>query len=249
MMTNEQLIEHFSASLENERFRLGLSQLEMAKALDLSLSSYKRFVSRETHRVDAHTVYRLSQLTGKTFLELCGEPHPLHETYALLRKVSEPQLRFLHSMIAFEAEFVEHLQKQPDSGSPDDYTTLLSPCGMMCDGMICDAFSYDKIRVDTYRELFKERIDCALRVTGDSFAPFYYTDDILLISRSPVRDGDVGVFVNKLTGLLYIRRLHRMEPLRLEPLTYHGQPILIGSDADFLSHWIEFGHVLTKIRI
>ena len=77
----------------------------------------------------------------------------------------------------------------------------------------------------------------------------YHANDILLIARNPIRDGDTGIFINKVTGLLYIRRLRQTDPWRLEPLTYYGQTFYIDSNnASEMSHWIIFGHVISKTR-
>ena len=73
MLTREQLSRNLGTNLERERFKLGYSQQDMAKALDMSLSSYKRLANGDTGKVDVYTVYKLSQLTGKMFYELCGE--------------------------------------------------------------------------------------------------------------------------------------------------------------------------------
>lgn len=42
MLTREQLSRNLGTNLERERFKLGYSQQDMAKALDMSLSSYKK---------------------------------------------------------------------------------------------------------------------------------------------------------------------------------------------------------------
>lgn len=69
MLTREQLSRNLGTNLERERFKLGYSQQDMAKALDMSLSSYKRLANGDTGKVDVYTVYKLSQLTGKMFYE------------------------------------------------------------------------------------------------------------------------------------------------------------------------------------
>ena len=46
-MTREQLIENFANSVEQERIALGYSQAQMAQALDMSLSTYKRIINGE----------------------------------------------------------------------------------------------------------------------------------------------------------------------------------------------------------
>ena len=60
MLTREQLSRNLGTNLERERFKLGYSQQDMAKALDMSLSSYKRLANGDTGKVDVYTVYKLS---------------------------------------------------------------------------------------------------------------------------------------------------------------------------------------------
>ena len=64
-MTREQLIENFAESIEKERIALGYSQAQMAQALDMSLSTYKRIINVEINKLDFYTFYQLYQLTGK----------------------------------------------------------------------------------------------------------------------------------------------------------------------------------------
>ena len=52
MLTREQLSRNLGTNLERERFKLGYSQQDMAKALDMSLSSYKRLANGDTGKVD-----------------------------------------------------------------------------------------------------------------------------------------------------------------------------------------------------
>lgn len=251
MLTRDQLVKNFGTNLEKERFLLGFSQQEMAKALDLSLSSYKRFANGDTSKIDVYAVYRLSRLTGKMFYELCGDPSPLLQTYNQMRRLSPSQMRFISSLVQFETDFMQDMKTSTDEdASLEDYTTLIIPSGNMHDGMVYDSCSLEKINIAPYRKRFGDQIDCALLITSDHMAPVYHTNDVLLIARDPIRDGDTGIFINKITGLLYIRRLRQTTPWRLEPLTYYGQTFYIDNTSDAeLSHWILFGHVICKTRI
>ena len=105
MLTREQLSRNLGTNLERERFKLGYSQQDMAKALDMSLSSYKRLANGDTGKVDVYTVYKLSQLTGKMFYELCGESSDLFQTYDRMRSLSPTQLHFIESLVQFEFDF------------------------------------------------------------------------------------------------------------------------------------------------
>ena len=248
MLTREQLSKNLGINLERERFVLGLSQQDMAKALDMSLSSYKRISNGDTGKIDVFTVYKLSQLTGKMFYELCGISSDLFLTYDRMRSLSPTQLHFIESLVQFEYDFSKNLEQVPSS-SLEDYTTLIIPSGNMHDGMVYDSCSLEKINIAGYRKRFGDQIDCALLITSEHMSPVYHTNDILLIARDPIRDGDTGIFINKVTGLLYIRRLRQTDPWRLEPLTYYGQTFYIDNTNDSeMSHWIIFGHVICKTR-
>ena len=58
-MTREQLIENFADSVEQERIALGYSQAQMAQALDMSLSTYKRIINGEISKLDFFIFYQL----------------------------------------------------------------------------------------------------------------------------------------------------------------------------------------------
>ena len=113
MLTREQLSRNLGTNLERERFKLGYSQQDMAKALDMSLSSYKRLANGDTGKVDVYTVYKLSQLPGKMFSDLCGESSDLFQTYDRMRSLSPTQLHFIESLVQFEFDFAKNLETVP----------------------------------------------------------------------------------------------------------------------------------------
>lgn len=61
-MTKQELAKNFSLNVERERMRLGFTQAEMAKKLEMSLSGYKKMISGETTRIDSYTVLLMYQL-------------------------------------------------------------------------------------------------------------------------------------------------------------------------------------------
>lgn len=248
MLTREQLSRNLGTNLERERFKLGYSQQDMAKALDMSLSSYKRLANGDTGKVDVYTVYKLSQLTGKMFYELCGESSDLFQTYDRMRNLSPTQLHFIESLVQFEFDFARNLETVP-SVSREDYTTMIIPSGNMHDGMVYDSCSLEKSIFPDTANAMETRLIVHFLSQVIICLPVYHANDILLIARNPIRDGDTGIFINKVTGLLYIRRLRQTDPWRLEPLTYYGQTFYIDSNnASEMSHWIIFGHVISKTR-
>lgn len=245
-MTREQLIENFAESVERERIILGYSQAQMAQALDMSLSTYKRIINAETTKLDFYTFYQMYQLTGKFAFELCKYGDPLSDTVASMHRLSQPQLRTIRGFVDFEDHFARSLNADQNS---TDYTTLIIPSGCMHDGMIYDSCSLGKINIAPYRRRFHDKIDCAILITSSHLNPTYNVNDILLIDRSPIQDGDTGIFLHKETGLAYIRRFHRGHPCRLEPIGSYGRTLYVDeSKASETSKWIKFGRVLSKIR-
>ena len=245
-MTREQLIENFADSVEQERIALGYSQAQMAQALDMSVSTYKRIINGEISKLDFFIFYQLYQLTGKFAFELCKYGDPLSDTVASMHRLSQPQLRTIRGFIDFEDHFARSLNADQNS---TDYTTLIIPSGCMHDGMIYDSCSLGKINIASYRRRFHDKIDCAILITTNHLNPTYNVNDILLIDRSPIQDGDTGIFLHKESGLAYIRRFHRGHPCRLEPIGSYGRTIYVdGSKASETSKWIKFGRVLSKIR-
>lgn len=245
-MTREQLIENFAFSLEKERNALGYSQAQMAQALDMSLSTYKRIINAETNKLDFYTVYLAFRLTGKFAFELCHYQEPLLETVGTLRRLNASQLRTIKTFIDFENDFSQSFASDQ---LPEDYTTLIIPSGCMQDGMIYDSCSLSKVNIAAYRMRYHDLISCAILVTTNHLNPVYNVNDILLVDRSPIQDGDTGIFLHKESGLAYIRRFRRGEPCRLEPLCSYGRTLFVnGNDENDTSKWIKFGRVLTKMR-
>ena len=87
-MTREEMMDNLGNNLEKERIALHFSQSQMAEALDMSLSSYKRIISGETNRIDFYTIYLMYKLTNKFSYELCGIPIPELETCNALQRLS-----------------------------------------------------------------------------------------------------------------------------------------------------------------
>lgn len=245
-MNRLELSEHFRINMEKERMNLGLSQAQMAEALDLSLSAYKRILNGETTKIDFYTLYRMYELTHKLGYELCDISDDYVMTFEKIRKLSASQLRLINSIMDFELEFSSGLEKEKDV---HDYITVLVPTGNMQDGMVYDASSFEKVNIAPYRKRYGDCIDCGIRITSNHLHPVYHLNDILLISHEPIRDGDTGVFIHKPSGLAYIRKFHHDSPCQLEPLNNYGKTFYVDSlDEEDMDHWIKFGRVITKMR-
>lgn len=245
-MTRLEIVSNFIDSLERERTALGLTQAQMAKKLEISVSTYKKLISGETSKVDIYTAYQAYKFTGKWAFELCGcVATELMQVAGKLRDLTPSQLRFIAGVIDLELSFLGHLPVEIE----DDYVDLLTPTGNLEDGMIWDSMHIEKLNIAPYRKLFGARLQCAIRITSDHLRPVYCDGDILLLSQSAPRDGDTGIFINKEERQAYIRKFCQADPCTLKPLNGYGLTFTLDdSDSDDSDKWVNFGHVLSKIR-
>ena len=64
-----------------------------------------------------------------------------------------------------------------------------------------------------------------------------------------MREGDTGIFFNRESGRMYIRKFHSSAVWALEPINNYGQTIYIDThNPDEMEKWIGFGYVLSKMR-
>ena len=235
--------EKFAENIEKERVHLGLTQKQMANELDLSLSAYKRIITCSTEKIDLYVIYKLYLLTGK----LAYEYTEISDMYLDLKKkimgLSPSQISYIDALIDFEKSFAElHTDF-------DDYVTVYVPTGNMEDGMIYDSASIEKVNIASYRKKYGSRISCGVKITSNHLHPVYNRGDILLISKTTIRDGDTGIFINQETGCAYIRKFYQTSPCRLEPVNGCGETFYVDSNnVEEMSKWIKFGCVISKIR-
>lgn len=240
-MTKQELIDNFSTNIEKQRIELGLSQAEMAQKLDLSLSTYKLLVNGQTHKIDVYTLVKLYELTGKFAFEFLGIDDRKTKIVSKLNQLSDQQLMMIHSVVELERVF------RVENNDCDDYVTLFIPTGDFQDGMIYDSTHVDKVNVSSYRNKFGSRIHYAMEITSEHLAPVYHDGDILLITKEPIRDGDIGLFLNKDDARLYVRKYRKGNPTILEPINDYGIEFDV-YDLDDKDKWVKFGKVLTKMR-
>lgn len=248
MMTKKEVTENFVLNLEKERLRLNFSQTEMAEKLDLSLSAYKRMISGGTSKVDIYIAYQIYKLTGKTMMEMILYEDPYLDHIRKVRQLNERQFAFIDSLTEFEIS--NPSISAPLASIEGDELTVFIPTGNMQDGMIYDSFNYEKVHIGSYRNKFGDRLHCGIRITSNHLLPVYHINDILLICRAPVRDGDTGIFINKNNHCIYLRKFHQDSPCTLEPINNYGQIFTVDiHDSEDMDQWIHFGYVLTHIHL
>ncbi len=243
LLTKQELARNFALNVERERLRLGMTQAEMAKKLEMSLSGYKKMISGETTKIDAYAAFLMYDLYGKWLFEMIE--HPVHEAEVLakMKHLTENQLRFISAIVNMEYEFL----MQQDT--PDEYISVIVPTGNMQDGMIYDSGNVIKVNAAVYRKRFGSDLHFGIKITSSHLHPVYTKGDIILISQNPIRDGDTGVFINKEDGRMYIRKFHQAEPCLLEPINGFGQTFHVNnSSPQEMEKWIKVGYVLSKMR-
>lgn len=243
-MTKQEILRNFADNVEKERHRLGLTQAQMAKKLEMSTSGYKKMISGETSRIDIYVLYLMYNLTGRLFFEMINMPVAEESLIRELKGLTFKQLEFVQSLVNFERHFLE-----AHKTDAKEWINVIIPTGNMEDGMIWDSFNYEKVNIAAYRKKFGNSISCGIKVTSNHLHPVYHIGDILLVCQKPIRDGDTGIFINKEDGRAYIRKLSGTHPCTLEPINGLGEKIVIDSyNESEMDKWIKFGYVLTKMR-
>ncbi len=244
MLSKQEIVKNFTLNMEKERLKRGLTQAQMAKKLEMSLSGYKKMISGVTMKIDLYTAHLLQAMTGKAILEMIGQYEEDAQFLRKFRSMSPRQKNFITGIVDFELDFSE------SHTDTDDYITVFVPTGSMEDGMLYDSSHFYKINAASYRKKFGDDLYCGIQVTSDHLHPAYHYGDILLICKKAIHEGDTGIFLNKETGRAYIRRLTASSPWVLEPINDLGRPIVIDRNEEAVSDkWIRFGYVLTKMRV
>lgn len=248
-MTRLELYTNFSHNIEIERERLRLSQQKMADALGISLSKYKILITNPYEsNIDVFLAHKIYKLTGKTARELCGDNIPEFEVIRYYRELPKHRQEAIRYLIELEHELPRDCAKS-EKVNEDDLITCYVPTGNMMDGMILDSRDLITIDVSEYKRNCNERIDCAMKITSNHLHPIYMKGDVLLISKRPPRDGDIGVFIYKETRQVYIREFKQTSPCELRPINDYGEVIYVDSDSrDDMNKWVKFGTVITTMR-
>lgn len=251
MITEKSLLERLINAMERTRNEKCMSQEQMAKALGMSSSMYKKTIAGQRSGAGLlYTAHRLGVLAGMSAFELFNLPAEttsgilVMDILKILRNLSVSQLRFIKGICEFESAFQCGLSDQ------EDLVTVMKITGNMEDGMIYDSSNVYKINAASYRNAFGDDLHCGIEITSNHLSPIYHVGDILLICQKPPRHGDTGIFINKETKRVYIRKFYQDRNIcRLEPLSHYGRTIEVNStDVEEMSKWIKYGYVLTKMR-
>lgn len=242
ILSKEEINSKFIKSIEKERIKLGYSQKLMAKALDISLSTYKNMINGLPVNIPIYSSYLAYKLTGKFCFELCEVTSSEIEAIKAFKDLPEYRQKTLRAMVEVEkALHTEPLEAE------EDYVDCYSLISENKDSMVYNSTGYAPVNVSAYRPLFSESIDSAIKILSNKLHPLYSRGDIILIHQEMPREGDVGIFLNKVSHKVYFRRLKEASDyIILESITDTAKPITI-PDAQ-LKEWFIFGYILTKMR-
>lgn len=132
-MNRLEIVNNISTNIERERIKLGMSQAQFAKALDMSLSTYKRIANGESSRIDIYTAYLIYKLTGRFSCELTGFNDDVINLVKRIKKLSKSQRILINSIIDTELALSAY---KDESSHTEDLISVLIPTGNMTDGMI-----------------------------------------------------------------------------------------------------------------
>lgn len=143
-MNRLEIANNISTNIERERIKLGMSQAQFAKALDMSLSTYKRIANGESSRIDIYTAYLIYKLTGRFACELTGFTDDVVDLVKRIKKLSKNQRILIDSIIDTELALSAY---KDESSDKEDLISVLIPTGNMADGMILDSYNVEKLEV------------------------------------------------------------------------------------------------------
>lgn len=157
---------------------------------------------------------------------------------SILKHLSNNQIQFL--------EAVAEAKKYKRESENNHITTVFVPTSDMRDGMIYDASNIESLSVP---EKYYNHIDCGIRITSNHLHPTYHLGDTILIKCDPPRDGDTGIFINRNTGKVYVRKFRQSSPCQLLPVNDYGTVIYVDStNEQDMNQWIKFGYVIATIK-
>lgn len=124
-----------------------------------------------------------------------------------------------------------------------DCVSVLTPTGIVQDGMVFDSISTNIVNISAYKKDFGDIVLCGIKIVGRNLSPTYFDDDILLIGKDRFPEsGETGIFL--IGNKVYIRKYIPGIRLELAPINGDKNSLFIDNIDDV--HY--FGRVLTVVR-
>lgn len=214
----------FGQRLRERRKELGLSQADLARALNVSLSAVSNYENGQNAvredillrlfqvlDVDPNYLYQDADL-GRVFV-CSGEERALVQKYRELPLVGRQALKAVaDAMAAFQADTESALPTQEQRRIP------LYRCPAAA-GLAAPVFGEDFDYIEVTGSV-PPGADLAVRIQGDSMEPYIHDGSVVYLNRDPLQNGDVGIFsvdgemlckqyVRDPLGMVYLLSLNR----------------------------------------
>lgn len=98
-MTKDEFYKTFAHHVELERKLLNLTQKEMADALDISLSTYKRIINCEINHIDLYLSLKLYEVTQKITFEMVEYSDDLVDAMCEIKTLKPDQLQEIVNLV------------------------------------------------------------------------------------------------------------------------------------------------------
>lgn len=237
-------------TLEQWRVEKGYSQKQIASKIGISPSTYTKFLNGDIADMKVSVLIKICDLTDMMPFQLAKEfTSPQRILMDLISKLPVSSTRFLQSIAEFEYNFSQKTDHY------EDYITVLEPTGVLEDGMYYDSSNVYKVNAKEYKEIYGSKLSCGIKITSNIFHPIYNQGDILLVSNDPPHHRQIGIFYNKKTKCVYLRKYYESNPefktCILEPIveSRNWKRIYVNSDdKEDMDQWEKFGYVLGKMR-
>lgn len=204
----------FADRLRCARDRAGLTQLQLARALGVTASTYCGYETGK-RQPDVRKLRRLALLLRVSGDELLGLPRALpavsEAEQALLSRVRALDAHGRRMLELVLAEELARAEAEPGAGDVLFRISEQPAAAGLGAYLGPDAFRLARVSAGA----LPRGASFGVPVQGDSMEPKFHDRDILIVSDLPPEPGDVGVFV--MDGSGYVKQLGEGELLSLNP--------------------------------
>ncbi len=221
---SESIKENISKNIAKYRKELGISQKELAELVGAknltTVSSWERGISSP----DADTIikicklfkislYDLYEVHIEKSTELTTEQKNLIDKYDSLDPYGKD---LVDTVISKELKRIEETNKKTTKSNDEEivYINFAQNTASAGSGDVLFG-DIDDTPLALVENRITNKADFAVRVNGDSMLPDFSNGDIVLASKQPVDNGDIGLFV--VNGNGYIKKKGSRELISLNP--------------------------------
>lgn len=207
--------DHIKAELKQE----GLTLNSLSQKADLSEDTLRSLIYGKTQDVKLSTISRIADVLHCSIDHLIGR-YDWFYNEPLLKKIqclSPRSLQTIQTLITLE---LNSTQRTGNSGSHT--IPLLIPTGNMKEGCYYDNAIFRTFDLSDYPAHLQSIINMGLLMNSNHYEPFFFENDILLLSTEKKPEFNDIVLYQSKEGRLYIRRI---SPSGLEPIDQFGETL------------------------